>query len=89
MPGWLQAWVKVNPVTILADAIRGLLVGGPVATPMLQSLLWAVGDHRGVRAAGGAGLPPPHVTRGAARLTALTEAGQRQHALQRAGLAGL
>jgi len=41
MPGWLQAWVKVNPVTILADATRGLLVGGPVATPVTQSLLWA------------------------------------------------
>jgi hypothetical protein len=23
MPGWLQAWVKVNPVTHLADAVRG------------------------------------------------------------------
>ena len=41
MPGWLQAWVKVNPVTILADAVRGLLNGGPVATPVVQSLIWA------------------------------------------------
>ena len=41
MPGWLQAWVKVNPVTILADATRGLLTGGPVATPVARSLLWA------------------------------------------------
>jgi oleandomycin transport system permease protein len=41
MPGWLQAWVKVNPVSILADAVRGLLSGGPVATPVLQSLAWA------------------------------------------------
>ncbi len=41
MPGWLQAWVKVNPVTILADAVRGLLSGGPVATPVVQSLIWA------------------------------------------------
>ncbi|MCW2801555.1 MAG: transporter [Aeromicrobium sp.] len=31
MPGWLQAWVKVNPVTHLTDAVRGLLTGGPVA----------------------------------------------------------
>jgi ABC transporter DrrB family efflux protein len=43
MPGWLQAWSNVNPVTILSDAIRGLLVSGPVATPALQSLLWALG----------------------------------------------
>lgn len=41
MPGPLQAWVKANPVTVLADAIRGLLVGGPVGTPVLKSLLWA------------------------------------------------
>lgn len=42
MPGWLQAWVKVNPVTILADATRGLLLGGPTMKPALQSLLWAL-----------------------------------------------
>ena len=41
MPGWLQIWVDVNPVTILADALRGLLVAGPVAAPVLRSLLWA------------------------------------------------
>ena len=43
MPGALQAWVKANPVTLLADATRGLLVSGPVATPLLQTLLWAAG----------------------------------------------
>jgi oleandomycin transport system permease protein len=43
MPGWLQTWVKVNPVTALADALRGLLVGGPVAVPAGHSLLWAAG----------------------------------------------
>ena len=42
MPGWLQAWVKVNPVSILADAVRGLLNGGPIATPVTQSVIWAV-----------------------------------------------
>jgi len=42
MPGWLQAWVDVNPVTILADAVRGLLSGGSAATYVGQSLLWAV-----------------------------------------------
>lgn len=41
MPGWLQAWVKINPVTMLADAIRGLMVTGPVAGPVVKSLLWA------------------------------------------------
>jgi oleandomycin transport system permease protein len=43
MPGWLQAFSKANPVTLLADAARGLMVGGPVAAPALESLLWAVG----------------------------------------------
>lgn len=43
MPGWLQAWSDVNPVTHLSDAYRGLLVGGPVAEPVLWSLVWAVG----------------------------------------------
>ncbi|HVQ94812.1 MAG TPA: ABC transporter permease [Mycobacteriales bacterium] len=43
MPGWLQAFVKVNPVTFLADSVRGLLVSGPVAGPVFKSLLWAVG----------------------------------------------
>jgi oleandomycin transport system permease protein len=42
LPGWLQAWVKVNPVTSLSDAVRGLLVGGPVAHPVAISLLWTV-----------------------------------------------
>jgi ABC-type polysaccharide/polyol phosphate export permease len=42
MPGWLQAWVKINPVTYLSDACRGMLVGGPVAGPTMRSLLWAV-----------------------------------------------
>lgn len=43
MPGWLQAWVKVNPVTHLADAVRGLTVGGPVASHVLYALAWAAG----------------------------------------------
>ncbi|HTT52561.1 MAG TPA: ABC transporter permease [Streptosporangiaceae bacterium] len=43
LPGWLQAWVKVNPVTSLADSVRGLTVGGPVATHVLYALAWAAG----------------------------------------------
>ncbi|HEY2947372.1 MAG TPA: ABC transporter permease [Micromonosporaceae bacterium] len=41
MPGWLQSWVKINPVTYLSEAARGMLVGGPVAGPTLRALLWA------------------------------------------------
>ncbi|MDN5918602.1 MAG: ABC transporter permease [Pseudonocardia sp.] len=40
MPGWLQAVVNANPVTFLADAARGLMIGGPVAVPVIGSLLW-------------------------------------------------
>ncbi len=40
MPGWLQAWVKVNPITKVVDATRGLMLGGPVARPVLQALAW-------------------------------------------------
>jgi oleandomycin transport system permease protein len=41
MPGWLQAFVDVNPVTILSDATRALMLGGQVAKPVMGSLLWA------------------------------------------------
>jgi oleandomycin transport system permease protein len=41
LPGWLQAWVKVNPVTAVTGAIRGLMVGGPIATPVWHTLVWS------------------------------------------------
>jgi len=43
MPGWLQPVVKANPVSILSDAARGMIVGGPVAEPVFWSLVWAAG----------------------------------------------
>jgi oleandomycin transport system permease protein len=43
MPGWLQAWVKVNPLTHAMDACRALLLGGPAAAPVITTLLWSVG----------------------------------------------
>ncbi|GEL18782.1 ABC transporter permease [Pseudonocardia asaccharolytica] len=43
MPAWLRGWVEINPVSKTADAIRGLLVGGPVAGPAVQALIWAAG----------------------------------------------
>ncbi|UNS95023.1 ABC transporter permease [Streptomyces tubbatahanensis] len=39
MPGWLQAIVTYNPVSMLADSIRGLLVAGPVAEPVTKTLI--------------------------------------------------
>jgi oleandomycin transport system permease protein len=43
LPGWLQAWVRINPVTALTQASRGLVTGGPVATAAWHSVLWAIG----------------------------------------------
>ncbi|HEX6197707.1 MAG TPA: ABC transporter permease [Jiangellaceae bacterium] len=55
MPGWLQAFVNVNPVTHVADATRALMVGDKTlaspelmqwhvesaGTPVVSSLIWA------------------------------------------------
>jgi oleandomycin transport system permease protein len=41
MPGWLQGWAKANPVSLISDAVRGLMVSGPATRPVLESLLYA------------------------------------------------
>ncbi|MEU4163889.1 ABC transporter permease [Actinoplanes sp. NPDC026670] len=43
LPGWLQAFVSVNPITPLVKAIRGLLIGGPVAGPLATTLAFMAG----------------------------------------------
>ncbi|HEY0871710.1 MAG TPA: ABC transporter permease, partial [Acidothermaceae bacterium] len=40
MPGWLQGFVKVNPLTHLVGTVRGLVLGGPVTYHLLWTLLW-------------------------------------------------
>lgn len=42
LPGWLQAWVDVNPVATVMEAARGLMVGGPVAGPVTKTIIWSV-----------------------------------------------
>lgn len=42
MPGWLQTFVRINPISHVANATRGLMLGGPVAAPVLRSILWLV-----------------------------------------------
>jgi oleandomycin transport system permease protein len=42
MPGWLQAFVKANPVTAVIDTTRGLMLGGPVARPLVHAVIWMV-----------------------------------------------
>ncbi|WP_153036741.1 ABC transporter permease [Amycolatopsis sp. YIM 10] len=43
MPGWLRAWTDISPVSLLSDALRGLLNGGAVAGPLLGALAWMAG----------------------------------------------
>ncbi|HEX4222591.1 MAG TPA: ABC transporter permease [Pseudonocardiaceae bacterium] len=43
MPGWLQTWSSISPVSKLADVARGLMLGGPIAAPLLAAAIWMVG----------------------------------------------
>jgi oleandomycin transport system permease protein len=43
LPGWLQGFVAVNPITPLVETIRGLLIGGPVAGPLATTLMFMAG----------------------------------------------
>jgi oleandomycin transport system permease protein len=44
LPGWMQGWVQVNPVSHLTSAARGLLLGGEDwAGHAGWAFLWAVG----------------------------------------------
>jgi oleandomycin transport system permease protein len=40
LPGWLESVTKVNPLTHLVEALRGLMLGGPVASDVLWTLGW-------------------------------------------------
>lgn len=39
MPGWLRAWVDVNPVSHLVTAVRGLMAGSPQASDIGWALI--------------------------------------------------
>jgi ABC-2 type transport system permease protein/oleandomycin transport system permease protein len=43
MPGWLQAFARVNPITTTVNALRALTFGGATTRPLLYSLAWIVG----------------------------------------------
>ena len=43
MPGWLQAFVSVNPISHLASTMRGLMLGGPVGAQIGWTFLWIAG----------------------------------------------
>ncbi len=40
MPGWLQAFAKLSPITVTVDSIRALVLGGPVWIHLWKSLTW-------------------------------------------------
>jgi oleandomycin transport system permease protein len=43
LPGWMQAFVHVNPISHLVSTFRGLVLGGPVAGPLGWTVLWMAG----------------------------------------------
>src|SRR5919197_1376721 len=43
MPGWLQPFAHHQPVSVKASAVRALVLGGPTATYLWQSLAWMAG----------------------------------------------
>jgi ABC transporter DrrB family efflux protein len=43
MPGWLQAFAKHQPVSVVVDAARALVLGGPTAGKLLGALAWCLG----------------------------------------------
>ncbi|MGH3205169.1 MAG: ABC transporter permease [Streptosporangiaceae bacterium] len=43
MPGWLQAFAKANPITVITGALRALCLGGPTARPVIEAAAWLGG----------------------------------------------
>jgi ABC-2 type transport system permease protein len=40
MPGWLQAFAQINPVTPMVDTIRGLMLGTEISSSLWKILAW-------------------------------------------------
>ena len=43
MPGWLRTFAEHQPVSLIVNAVRGLLLNTPDASTILQALAWCVG----------------------------------------------
>jgi ABC transporter DrrB family efflux protein len=43
LPGWLQAFARVNPISNTANAMRALILGGPTTRYVIYALAWIVG----------------------------------------------
>ena len=42
LPGWLQLFAQINPVTSAADLSRNLAIGGGLLTPFIHYVIWWV-----------------------------------------------
>jgi ABC transporter DrrB family efflux protein len=42
MPGWLESFANISPVTETTDASRALAIGGNVIDPLWQTVVWSV-----------------------------------------------
>ena len=42
MPGWLQAFAKVQPITRAANAVRALTEGGPIFANLIWTVVWSI-----------------------------------------------
>ena len=42
MPSWLQGFATYQPVSVTVTACRALMIGGPTASWVTQSILWAI-----------------------------------------------
>ena len=40
MPGWLQAFADINPVTVTVDTLRALILGGRTSAHVWHALAW-------------------------------------------------
>jgi ABC-2 type transport system permease protein/oleandomycin transport system permease protein len=43
MPTWLQGFANHQPVSVIVNACRALMIGGPTASLVLQSIAWCAG----------------------------------------------
>ena len=44
MPDWLEAFANINPITLVVDTVRALMIGeGDVTGPLLGTTAWLVG----------------------------------------------
>ncbi len=43
MPGWLESFARVSPLTLAADAARALSLGGPFVEDLVLTLAWTAG----------------------------------------------